>query len=456
MHSRTQEFHQHQSLGQRSTESRFLVLIVLCLLAASLLWPSYGEWKLSGVPNIAPPRLLKALLLVWLVYRFAWAGLPFERLGGRIRANLAIFISLLIYEIFQIVAILFDQNSGVFIYAFIKEEVFSNLLILFALLLILNNDKDLKKAIEIISLAGLIIGILVIIEAVLKNNFFSKVVTDGNLGTTFAMLDKSRDMNYRVQGPFSHPLLLSTFCAGALPLCWWAASVTVGLRRVVHVFAVFALIAAAYLSHTRSGLAAVLLMVAACTLREYVAWLKRCKNKVLAMLTLTVMVGLLAVLVTAAAWYAMDILVGRTAEEASSTNARLEMLRIGIPKILEEPFFGYGPSNAVAQVGFRSQVFGFFIDNYFLELGLRAGLIGLFAYVAMYLLTFAKLLRAWFGPAAQALPAFLAFAIVSQAYMQVIHASADSIGFLYVIFSLAIILNEKSRASPVVGRVPTA
>jgi len=451
MHSRTQELQWPCVPAQQPTESRFLVIIVLSLLAVSLLWPSYGEWKLSGVPNIAPPRLLKVLLLVWLAYRFAWCGLPFGRLRKRIHANSAIFICLLIYEIFQVIAIILDQNAVTFIRAFIKDEVFSNLLLMFALLLILRDDKDLKKAIEIVSIAGLVIGILVVIESVLKSNFFSRVISDGNVGTAFAMMDKSRDMNYRSQGPFSHPLLLATYCAGALPLCWWAASVNFGWRRIVHILAIVALVVAAYLSHTRSGLVAVLLVLSACILREYVTWLNRCKNKIFAMLTLTLMIGFLIIVIAVAGWYALQIMVGRTVEEASSTNVRLEMLRVGIPKIFEAPFLGYGPSNAAAQAGFRTSLFGYSIDIYFLELGLRAGLIGLFAYVAMYLLTFSRLLRGWFAPAAQALPAFLAFAIASQFYMQSIHALADLIDFLYVIVSMMIIFNEKNRLLPTSG-----
>lgn len=452
MFSSTTEPKSPYHVSRERPESSFLLLLVFSLLAASLVWPSYGEWKISGVPNLAPPRLLKILLLVWLTYRFAWTGLALERVGRRIQTNAAFFIFLLIYEIFQVIAIVFDQNSGTFLHAFIKEEVFSNLLLMFAILLTFRDERDLKTAIEVISIAGLVIGIFVILESILKTNYFSKFVSQGNVGTAFAMLDKTRDLNYRAQGPFSHPLLLATFCAGALPLCWWAASVTTGLRRLVHVSALIALVSAAYFSHTRSGLAAVLFVLAACMLREYVVWLKTCKNSVLAMLSLTFIVSVVTILTIIAFWFVVQVISGRTAEETMSSNARLEMLRVGVPRIFDAPFTGFGPSNAAAQAGFRSQLFGYFIDNYFLELGLRAGLIAVLSYFAMYGYVIFRLMRDWFTPDKTAGTAFLAFAIGGQAYMQVIHASADSIGFLYVLISLAIILNQ-SYKNPSVARV---
>lgn len=428
-------------------DSPVLMRILLALLAAYILWPSYGEWKLSGVPNLAPPRLLKLLLIGWLAYRFAWCGLPFEQLKARIKNSWMIFFCLLVYEVFQVVAFTLDRNTLYFFYRFIKEEMFTNLLIMFAFLLILRGASDLKKTVEVISLCGLLIGVLVIVESILKQNLYSTIVSDANLSTVFALIDKSRDLHYRAQGPFSHPLLLATFCAGVLPLAWWSLAMTRGLRRFLHFLAVAALVAAAYLSYTRSGLGLVLFALLGCALYEYAGWVRRCRNHLFVMFTLTQMAGLLIVVVIGAGWYGGQLLSGQTVEESMSSYARWEMLRAGIPKIMASPLLGYGPTEAVRGVGFSGRLFGNFLDNYFLLLGLQVGLVGLFAFAGMYIAAFIRSRRLGRLSGYSGLGFFLALSLACFFVMQIVHALTDLMWLLYVIIALTVVASAGSPAS---------
>jgi O-antigen ligase len=65
---------------------------------------------------------------------------------------------------------------------------------------------------------------------------------------------------------------------------------------------------------------------------------------------------------------------------------------MGIPHILENPL-GHGPGGSGAAMGYSADAF-ITIDNYYLSLGLDYGFIGLFMFLAIFLLTITAGFRA--------------------------------------------------------------
>jgi O-antigen ligase len=129
-----------------------------------------------------------------------------------------------------------------------------------------------------------------------------------------------------------------------------------------------------------------------------------------------------------------------------SSHVRLEMLAAGVPKILESPLVGYGPTTGDAQAGFSSRMFGGFVDDYFLALGLRVGLVGLIAYIGLYVAALWRTPKSWYERAPNALGFFLVVAIVGQMLMQIIHALSDLIGLLFALIAMTVVLGEQRRS----------
>jgi O-antigen ligase len=77
------------------------------------------------------------------------------------------------------------------------------------------------------------------------------------------------------------------------------------------------------------------------------------------------------------------VLVLGGGEQASSTDARHEQIALAIPKILSHPF-GYGAGNAATTLNYAP--YGIItIDNYYLSLTLDYGIIGVIAFIGIFL-----------------------------------------------------------------------
>lgn len=356
-------------LAQRLDNPRAVRWVVLFLIFCIFLWPGYGELKVSGLPNVAPPRLIKTLLFLLLAYRFLNVGIELRRVGERISQHWVLFGILFFYHLLLILSFALDQASMVLIYGYVKEEVFTNLLLMFAVIFVVRDDDDIKSIVKALVLASIGVALIAATESFVKVNLFKSVVS--NVNTALAFGDKTRDLRYRANGTFSHPLVLAQYAAVMLPLAWWLFSQP-SRKKIIWLIALVGLVTCSILSVTRSGLVLLIVSAIAITLVSATRWWYRCKNGVLKMLLLTQAIGWGFLVIFSVSGWITRLIEGTTREESNSSFYRLEVLRSAIPKILSSPLIGYGPTHAMEGVGVGRM--GNIIDNYFLLVGLESGI----------------------------------------------------------------------------------
>lgn len=426
-------------------ESAWLRRVVFALVAVLFLWPSYGEWKMTGVPNLAPPRLIKLLLFTVLAYNFVTIGIDFGRIKNRLEANWVLFSCLLLFNLIQFATFAFDSQGGYWIYKYIKETLMGNILILFALLLVLRNENDVIILFKVLVISSLGIGLFSIAEFVLKYNFFRDFVSDANLSTVMALSDKTRDFNYRVSSVFIHPLVLANYAICILPIAILLFMRSHGLFRLFYGLTICSLLVDAVLSSTRSGIviaALTTLVVAGYLLSD---WWRSQRNGVVKALVLLLNITIIFVLVTFSLYWFSDIIAGRTYEESRSTVVRLGEIEAAIPKILDSPLVGYGPTDAATGVGLTG-AFGSVVDNYYLLISLQSGLLAALILLITFVIPAKNLIPQFFlsSPYQQKPLAALAISFSVFLIFQSIHALPDLHSLFYVLIACFAVLNSNN------------
>jgi hypothetical protein len=424
-------------------ESTWLRLIVFSLVAILLLWPSYGEWKLSGVPNIAPPRLLKLILFIVLAYNFIGIGINFSRIKNRIKANRILFICLFLFNFIQFLTFSLDSQGGIWIYQFIKENLFGNILILFALLLVLRDADDVIIIFKILVITSLGITFFSIIELIKKENIFNTIVSNANISTIMAFTDKTRDFGYRVSSSFIHPLVLAHYATCLLPIAVFLLIRSTGFSFLIFFTAFFGLILDVILSSTRSGLAILIISLIVISLYLYSDWWRNEKNKIVKTLSLMMMPMLILIFFLIFENWFLSLINGRTHEETNSTLVRLGEIQSAIPKIFDSFFFGYGPTNATTGVGLN-RYFGSIVDNYYLLITLQSGAIATFLLLACLFIPAKNLLNEFKKSSSFSMKPLAALAISFSIFMsfQAVHALNDLFILFYILLACFTVLND--------------
>ena len=429
--------------AQRFDNSRAVRWVVLILIFSIFLWPGYGELKVSGLPNVAPPRLIKTLLFFLLAYRFLNMGIELRRIGERISQHWVLFGILFFYHLLLILSFSLDQSSLVLIYGYIKEEVFTNLLLMFAVIYVVRDEEDITSIVKALVLASIGVALITAIESFVKVNLFKSIVS--NINTSLAFGDKTRDLRYRANGTFSHPLVLAQYAAVMLPLAWWLFSRSFG-KNIVWLVALIGLVTCSILSVTRSGLVLLIVTAMAIALVSATRWWYKCKNGVLKMLLLTQAIGWGFFAIFGVGSWLTRLIEGTTREESSSSFYRLEVLRSAIPKILSSPLIGYGPTHAMEGVGVGRM--GNIIDNYFLLVGLESGI---FAGMFLLALFVVASKTAWHTfPLKQGVSIHHMLAISSAIFclfLLFVHALPELLPLFYIFLGLMVSASKSKNSS---------
>lgn len=424
-------------------DSTGLRLIVFSLVAMLLLWPSYGEWKLSGVPNIAPPRLLKLILLTALAYNFISIGINFSRIYSRIKANRILFICLFSFNFIQFITFSLDSQGSTWIYQLIKESLLGNILILFALLLVLRDADDVIIIFKILVISSLGISLFSIFEFIQKENIFSTIVTNSNISTTMAFTDKTRDFGYRVSSSFIHPLVLAHYATCLLPIAVFLFKRSTGFSCLIFAVACLGLILDVTLSSTRSGLAILVISLIVIGLYLYSDWWRSENNKIVKTLSLMLMLILMsAFFIIFENWF-FTLINGRTLEESKSTLVRLGEIKSAIPKILDSIFIGYGPTNATTGVGLN-RYFGSIVDNYYVLITLQSGVIATFLLLICFFIPAINLFYQFKKSSSFSMKPLAALAISFSIFtsFQAVHALSDLFILFYILIACFAVLND--------------
>lgn len=368
------------ALGNRLAQGWATLLVLV-----SALWPSYLVFKFGGLPSVDGRKIAFGISLVVLLYLLAARPYMRERwalMGG---SGKALLVFVFLFALLRIVSA-FGSPTPVFAFLGVVWEVvyyFSPFLI--AILVFTTEDVRERVARTLLAVT-LVIACIAVAERVLGFNPISRyapVVDDLVLALS---LSRFRDGVFRAQGTFEHPLMLAEFAsmACAFGLSYLLIASTAGLRLLAAA-GLLAGLASAYLSGSR--VANVSVVVAFLTV--LVVWAVRARaarpqqTAVITRLFIALVLGILAVL---AVPLVQALVEGRTLSEASSSSARLQMIKYGVPAIFDAPFFGHGIGEAIRLAGVHGTANILTLDNYLLLVGIESGLFALLLFLALFLL----------------------------------------------------------------------
>lgn len=367
-------------VAQIKTFGMWLVGFYLSLL---LWFPAWGEVKIGGSPNIAPPRLAFFACLGIMIL-LLWVRPYRERLSRPEEpASLWIWRIVHFFFIWQLASVLVIKPELADSFTVLKSSLLPQWLAFWFGTSLVRSERGLKMVLLILAGAALLqVGLAVIEAFILKRHVFAGILKVTSSGGAFAVSASIRDGVYRAKGSFSHPLVLCHFLMSATCIVlaiapfqakrWqrWA----MGLTAVI-------LTGALALTRTRTGIVLGVGFFASICLIYYWLWSRRLRPiaQALARAQLIWVFAALAI----GGVYVQDLLAGRTSEEIWSSYYRMEQFNRAIPAIFDSPFFGYGAGRGteVLALGFKG-FFGFAVDSMLLKFALDYGLIEAVAYVA--------------------------------------------------------------------------
>jgi len=151
-----------------------------------------------------------------------------------------------------------------------------------------------------------------------------------------------------------------------------------------------------------------------------------------------------------------EVVRGRTAEEAMSTDSRISTLIRGIPAIFESPIVGHGSGEGAKIAGFKGYFGTYFLDNIYLAYALDYGLIYCLLFIsilgfAIWRLspTYAELRT---PQANTGVRAGMTMALMASATMLVVHASSELNQFVFALIGATLCLPGRQLRRSVYAR----
>ncbi len=428
--------------------------LLFAWVLVSIVWPQYLAFY--GIPGvgISPTRLIYwSLIAVWFFYLIGS-----RRFRAHLTARLMLvkpFVWLLSgYLIWNIVCALFAKDP-IFSLDQVVRVMGGPTLIFLIALSCLRSRRDLEFVLLMVVLAALLSAGIGMLEVVKQKNLFFEVVPSlfpqgGVREETWAqglINNKIRDGFYRVMSTFIHPLTFAEFMALSLSAAVFVAGAAGHLgKRLVGFCAVPLILAGVYVSHSRSASVALGVVVVGLVATLGIRAIRQRKSLPAAV---SGIFSLVAVPIAAMALgaIAIELAAGRSAEETSSSLARLVMHQRGFELIFEQPILGYGPGMAAITIGLLPGLRSLTIDSYYLSVALETGLPGLLAFIGLlYYPTIKALALSWKLPGREGLLlAVLSVALIGFSVIKLALSLADNMSIAFLYMALIFIVAEQSK-----------
>ncbi|MFN3861661.1 MAG: O-antigen ligase family protein [Roseateles sp.] len=395
---------------------RLLAWCLLGTVALSIIWPRFIFFPIGGAytnPQAASVLLMLAACAVVLIAnvglskRDSCSALGLWNLGWLIFAWFA----------WRVLCAFLGDYPAVSVVGIFKELAYSGSFVLLAMVLLGYPEADrwLLRTIVFCAFIAVVFGL---VEAVLQKNPLIRFASGADNDATVASLrslttEKIREGAYRAQSLFTHPIVFAQFVAAVLPLSlllvitekkswFWRALaglvIPIGLAAIVK-------------SGSRAGLVSVL---AALGFMLFMFWLRAFRGRGFGRVAALVGGPALLIAVGGIGWMVKGLIMGRSAIEAGSTSARVEMLRRGVAALEQHPIFGYGEGLSVHVAGLTDSKGHTSVDSYLLSIAIDSGYPGLLLFLVI-VLTFVSRL-AWLA-AGDAGPRGLSAAMVAASVM---------------------------------------
>lgn len=142
-------------------------------------------------------------------------------------------------------------------------------------------------------------------------------------------------------------------------------------------------------------------------------------------------------------------------EHQASTDSRIEMWWMGLPRILERPLFGHGSGLGAETLGFTNPAGILTIDSYWLSALLEFGLVGALALLAMLVWTIKAGFLAYLQPkrGINELGAPIAVALIAFLIIKLVLSQSDNHVFVFVMMAMMVAIRTDLEADAVLSHV---
>ncbi|MCB1937664.1 MAG: O-antigen ligase family protein [Rhodocyclaceae bacterium] len=366
-------------------EAHAHVLASLGLLAFAVfvLWPRYSYLRFGYLPGVTPSRLVLAIwFVVWASF---WLRSPAFRqnVSDWLRASGGIGWLVAFVLGWRFFGNLFADNPLQGTYVLANEVV--SLGLIFLLASVSQKDRAVfPRFAHVLGLVSMIVCLLALIEYWWRENLFVGILPITDDYAAQALSAKIRDAGYRAQSTFDHPLTLAQFLVTAIPLMAAMFLSAPRLRmRMAWGLVILAAIAGVVVTGTRSAVA---VSIASAFSFAVLVGMKQIVSREISLRGLLATIASIAAItlgVFAVSDHLIQLALGRTAAEVSSSSARLIMLERAWPVIMDSPVFGHGVGRAAELVGIVGANRILTVDSLVISFAVESGLIVLFAYVAL-------------------------------------------------------------------------
>jgi hypothetical protein len=353
---------------------RYAVILLLFVVG---LWPEYiVVVPQEGFPGINPQRILLFIMMItWFIHRLTDRDLR-TRLNTIYRENRKLFISIVLYFLWAIVASLFASSET-------KKSLFSagNQIIAFPFFMILvlsyfKTKKSLKTLFLVLLIIAIIAEVFGLVEWVYQQNILANYVNPVSEHAEMVLAGNTREGIYRITSTFNNPLSFAEYLVMMMPvglyLLFNGQSMKIRLVAFMQIILAFPCL---YFTQSRASFVLATLIVLLIPLPKLWISIKNPAKWGLALLILSTLVTIAS---SQSDTILQFIISASTPEEIESTAVRAYQLTEGIPAVMQSPITGYG---LLQGVNFVQPLKA--IDNYYLSVALETGVTGLFLLILM-------------------------------------------------------------------------
>lgn len=339
--------------------------------------PEYWSFRFGSLPILTASRVIFFVTLAVLFFHY----IQKQSSGSKFITNIKKdgFIKLIfLFFLWRAISAIFSISPQQSFYG-VLNDISLLLAAYIAFSGAILTERDCIRTAKSIYLAAITVSLIAIIEKTLGYNVVAKFTPNWvtlEPWVEAALSDKVRD-TYRAQATFTHPLVLAQFCLFAVPIALYFYSQNKNFTsKVFHSLFILLIIAALVSTGSRFSI----LLLGLWGIAEiYKSGFSGGRNTIKALLTFTIVAGA----ATFGSAYIIQKKQSESAEEQSSTLARIVQLQKSISIIKEEPIFGVGLKMAPDVVGHTTASGNKSIDSYFLSILVETGVPGMFFTLAM-------------------------------------------------------------------------
>jgi hypothetical protein len=421
---------------------RYGMWLTVAMIFFMVALPTYAEIRPGGLPNISPTRWLRFILLALTVILLFIK--PF-------RTSLTDFASAETRRLWRLAAsffvlylfiTLFLHYSTGFFFNDIKNGILPPWLAFAFGAMYIRNEEDFMRLFRALAFAAVIVVCIMPVEFILKRNIFDGFVSSEGWNQV-GLLDLSRDGVYRVKATFEHPLTCAQFLISVGVAFLAKGFFELAPGRMYWILTGLAALFSVVLTNTRSGVVLGAGFAALVIMLKFLTWTSKFRNHLSATLLRVQLMWLPFILIGVALWI-LEVVRGRTAEEAMSTDSRISTLVRGIPAIFESPIVGHGSGEGAKIAGFKGYFGTYFLDNIYLAYALDYGLIYCVLFASILGFAIWRLCPTYeelrMPKANTGVRAGMSMALLASATMLIVHASSELNQFVFALIGASLCL----------------